>query len=60
MNSMGTLDFPYVPQMESEKIINFSFYTLQVVRNRNAIGIRFGINFFLDVRKHHGAHSSDG
>jgi hypothetical protein len=51
MNSMGTLDFPYVPQMESEKIINFSFYTLQVVRNRNAIGISFGISFFIDASK---------
>jgi len=48
---MGTLDFPYVPQMESEKIINFSFYTLQVVRNRNAIGISFGISFFIDASK---------
>lgn len=33
MNSALTLDFPYVQQQESEKIINFSSYTIQAVKN---------------------------
>jgi len=33
MNNSFTLDFPYVQQKESEKIISFSSYTIQAVKN---------------------------
>jgi hypothetical protein len=41
MNSTRALDFPYVQQEESEKIINFSSYTIQAVKNIPSVLLSF-------------------